>query len=339
MTNIIVEGGPDRVSVVVPPSSIKVSYDVGRTGRRGSIWFSGSGAPGPLTLPEVELFVNDMYSDSVTGKVYQYILLPNNTLDWVVSGQSTSGPPGPPGPAGPKGDQGDIGPQGIPGPKGDKGDVGPQGPMGPQGPQGLKGDQGIQGPKGDKGDQGPKGDKGDKGDQGIQGVKGDTGDVGPYELRGTGMPNGVVTASPGTYYTDTAGTNGAWRWLKESGTGNTGWTVVYGDTGWRNLSSIFVNGWIGVVRVRRVRATVTLLLDFVRSGTAVEVVTLPSGFTPSVNLKFTVTGGGAAQLIYLSWSGVLSKANTAHNGPTGGGETWSFLTTDPWPTTLPGTPA
>ena len=82
MTNIIVEGGPDRVSVVVPPSSIKVSYDVGRTGRRGSVWFAGSGAPGPLTIPEVELLVNDMYMDNSTGDVYQYILLPNNVGDW-----------------------------------------------------------------------------------------------------------------------------------------------------------------------------------------------------------------------------------------------------------------
>lgn len=58
------------------------------------------------------------------------------------------------------------------------------------------------------------------------------------ELRGTGMPNGVVTANPGTYYTDTAGTNGAWRWLKKSGTGNTGWECIVGDTGWRNLSGV-----------------------------------------------------------------------------------------------------
>ena len=93
------------------------------------------------------------------------------------------------------------------------------------------------------------------------------------------------------------------------------------------------------MRVRRVDATVTLLLDFVRGGTAVEVLTLPSGFTPSAILKFTVTGGGAAQVITLSFSGVLSKASTAHTGPTAGGETWSFLTTDPWPTTLPGSPA
>lgn len=179
MTNVIVEGGPDRVSVVVPPSSIKVSYDVGRTGRRGSIWFAGSGAPGPLTLPEVELFVNDMYSDSVTGRVYQYILLPNNTLDWVVSGQSTSGPPGPPGPAGPKGDQGDIGPQGI------------QGEPGPVGPQG---EQGIQGPKGDTG---PKGDKGDTGAQGLKGDKGDTGPEGPSGQAGSYV--GVKTVTGTTY--------------------------------------------------------------------------------------------------------------------------------------------
>ena len=91
MTNIIVEGGPDRVSVVVPPASIKVSYEVGRTGRRGSLWFAGSGAPGPLTLPEVELFVNDMYMDSASGWIWQYILLPNNVADWVKAYQASAG--------------------------------------------------------------------------------------------------------------------------------------------------------------------------------------------------------------------------------------------------------
>lgn len=48
-------------------------------------------------------------------------------------------------------------------------------------------------------------------------------------LEGTGMPNGVVAAPPGAYYTDTSGTNGAWVWLKTSGTGTTGWVKsVYG---------------------------------------------------------------------------------------------------------------
>lgn len=59
------------------------------------------------------------------------------------------------------------------------------------------------------------------------------------ELFGLGMPNGVVTASKGVYYTDKNGTNGAWRWVKTTSTGNTGWKVVSGDTGWINISSYF----------------------------------------------------------------------------------------------------
>lgn len=56
-------------------------------------------------------------------------------------------------------------------------------------------------------------------------------------LSGTGSPEGAVTASPGATYTDTAGTCGAWQWVKVSGTGNTGWQVVYGDTGWRDMTA------------------------------------------------------------------------------------------------------
>lgn len=53
-----------------------------------------------------------------------------------------------------------------------------------------------------------------------------------YEIHGIGMPNGRVTASIGTTYVDTEMTNGALKWIKKSGTGNTGWKVVEGDTGW-----------------------------------------------------------------------------------------------------------
>lgn len=59
--------------------------------------------------------------------------------------------------------------------------------------------------------------------------------------RGTGFPNGVVTANVGTVYIDTAITNGASSWVKKSGTGNTGWVVLEGDTGWRDVTSIFTN--------------------------------------------------------------------------------------------------
>ena len=53
-----------------------------------------------------------------------------------------------------------------------------------------------------------------------------------YEIRGTGMPNGVVEAPIGTTYIDTAKTNGALKWIKTTDGGNTGWKVIEGDTGW-----------------------------------------------------------------------------------------------------------
>ena len=56
-----------------------------------------------------------------------------------------------------------------------------------------------------------------------------------YEIHGTGMPNGKVEAPVGTTYVDTAVTNGALKWIKRSGTGNQGWEVLTGDTGWRTL--------------------------------------------------------------------------------------------------------
>lgn len=53
-----------------------------------------------------------------------------------------------------------------------------------------------------------------------------------HEMRGTGMPNGVVEAPIGATYIDTAKTNGALKWIKTTDDGNTGWKVVEGDTGW-----------------------------------------------------------------------------------------------------------
>ena len=50
------------------------------------------------------------------------------------------------------------------------------------------------------------------------------------QFQGHGSPNGVVAAPVGSIYTDLAATNGAIRWIKTSGTENTGWKVEYGDT-------------------------------------------------------------------------------------------------------------
>lgn len=77
-----------------------------------------------------------------------------------------------------------------------------------------------------------------------------------WEIHGRGMPNGVVTAPVGTTYVDEAVTNGALKWIKKSGTGNTGWEVLIGDTGWKMLPSVSKLG-NSFVKVRRVNNVVS----------------------------------------------------------------------------------
>ena len=77
-----------------------------------------------------------------------------------------------------------------------------------------------------------------------------------YEIHGTGMPDGRVSAPIGTTYVDTAVTNGALKWIKESGNGNTGWKVLIGDTGWRTLNSLSRLG-SSFIKIRRVNNLVT----------------------------------------------------------------------------------
>lgn len=87
-------------------------------------------------------------------------------------------------------------------------------------------------------------------------TSGNTGQVNEYEIHGTGMPNGKVTAPVGTTYVDTAVTNGALKWIKRTGNNNQGWEVLTGDTGWRtlNIKSKLGNSYL---KVRRKNDTVT----------------------------------------------------------------------------------
>lgn len=77
-----------------------------------------------------------------------------------------------------------------------------------------------------------------------------------YEIHGTGMPNGRVSAPIGTTYVDTAVTNGALKWIKESGNGDIGWKILIGDTGWRTLNSLSRLG-SSFIKIRRVNNLVT----------------------------------------------------------------------------------
>lgn len=214
--------------------------------------------------------------------------------DGLPGAKGERGEQGPIGPVGPKGAdglpgiKGERGADGLPGAKGDKGDTGERGPIGPQGPQGLTGPQGQRGETGQQGLQGPIGPQGLQGERGRDGrdgvgtaqkltLSGNTltlsdgggsvtlpsqpaantpaGQANEYEIHGTGMPNGKVTAPVGTTYVDTAATNGALKWIKRTGTNNQGWEVLTGDTGWRTLNIVSKLG-NSYLKVRRKNDTV-----------------------------------------------------------------------------------
>ena len=196
------------------------------------------------------------------------------------------------GPIGPQGPQGLTGPQGQRGETGQQGLQGIQGPIGPQGLQGERGQDGQAGPRGERGEQGPIGQTGPQGPIGLTGPKGadgvgipqkltlsgntlilsdgggsvtlpsqpasnaPAGQLNQYEIHGTGMPNGRISAPVGTTYVDTAVTSGALKWIKRQGSGNQGWEVLTGDTGWRtlNIKSKLGNSYL---KVRRKNDVVT----------------------------------------------------------------------------------
>lgn len=185
------------------------------------------------------------------------------------------GPIGPQGETGPRGQDGQQGLQGIQGERGQDGQPGPKGDTGERGPQGLQGIQGATGPKGENGRDGRDG-VGIPQKLSIAGnvvtlsdgggsitlptttatPSNTQGQVNQYEIHGTGMPNGKVTAPVGTTYVDTAVTSGALKWIKRQGSGNQGWEVLTGDTGWRtlNIKSKLGNSYL---KVRRKNDVVT----------------------------------------------------------------------------------
>ena len=180
---------------------------------------------------------------------------------------------------------GEKGERGEPGPRGERGE------QGPPGPQGLQGERGQDGQRGERGEQGPIGQTGPAGPQGPIGLTGSKGADGvgipqtlslsgntltlshgggtvnlsassqnaptsSSELIGEGMPNGKVDGTIGQTYVDTKKTNGALKWIKRTASGNQGWFVLDGDTGWKKLNVLSKLG-NSYMQVRRVNDTVS----------------------------------------------------------------------------------
>ena len=215
-------------------------------------------------------------------------------LRTISSTPGPKGDKGETGERGPQGLQGLTGPQGPQGIQGERGPEGPrgadglQGSIGPQGVQGERGQDGQAGPKGERGEQGQVGPTGPQGPIGLTGPKGADGvgipqkltlngntlilsdgggsvtlpessnnsSTSSSELIGEGMPNGKVNGTIGQTYVDTKKTNGALKWIKRTASGNQGWFVLDGDTGWKKLNVLSKLG-NSYMQVRRVNDTVS----------------------------------------------------------------------------------
>ena len=188
-----------------------------------------------------------------------------------------------------------------------------------------------------------------------------------HEIRGTGSPEGRITAEIGTTYVDVNVTNGALKWIKESGNGNTGWRVLIGDTGWRTLNSVSRSG-NSFIKIRRVNNLVTYQFGglqwgwfgvgkrngpgFVRhnsSGDKGAKLTYPNGIPEGFRSENSLVGpiyddkGRPYGIWYLGGKSDLNFIQFTFNEdiPTNKDigdirvSAISYLTDEPWPTKLP----
>ena len=188
-----------------------------------------------------------------------------------------------------------------------------------------------------------------------------------YEIRGTGFPNGMVTAPVGTTYVDTAVTNGALKWIKRRGNDNKGWEVLTGDTGWctLNIQSKLGNSFL---KVRRKNDTVTYQFGGLQWGWFGIVRRGGPGYSSQASDRERNCFILMAQKIPLGFRSESSLIGTVYNdkgkrygtwylaGPSDGNHlrfqfddpiptdsdigdirvsSISYLTSEPWPVTLP----
>ena len=189
-----------------------------------------------------------------------------------------------------------------------------------------------------------------------------------HEIRGTGSPEGRITAEIGTTYVDVNVTNGALKWIKESGNGNTGWRVLIGDTGWRTLntvSKLTVGSRTSFIKIRRVNNLVSYQFGGLEWGwfgiirrygkgfsgqsqkgaKVIDINGIPIGFRSENSLIGNIFNDKGE--IYGIWYlGGKSDSNFMHmtfekDIPTDKDigdirvSAVSYITDDPWPTTLP----
>ena len=193
------------------------------------------------------------------------------------------------------------------------------------------------------------------------------GQVNQYEIHGEGMPNGKVDGTLGQTYVDTRKTNGALKWIKRTPSGNQGWVVLDGDTGWKKLNVLSKLG-NSYLQVRRVNDTVYYQFGglqwgwfgIVRRGNPAFIAHpgnrdkkcflianggIPSGYRASSSLigqifnddgipygTWYVGGYGDANHLRFQFTDPVPTDRDIGDIRV---SAISYITDDPWPTTLP----
>lgn len=145
-----------------------------------------------------------------------------------------------------------------------------------------------------------------------------------------------VTAAPvGATFSSTDGASvGAWQWQKLPA----GWTVGFGDTGFRDITGLLSTGWTAsTLKISRVGFMVTLIAVGLTPGPAATSTIISNPFTNLISphsvpiVGPTPSGIGS---IVLNGSGLTGSASIGSFSGTGTWRTWGN-----WPATLIGVAA
>ncbi|PPG39479.1 hypothetical protein [Pseudoclavibacter sp. RFBA6] len=275
------------------------------------------------------------------------------------------GEPGPPGPVGPPGPAGRDGIDGAPGRDGADSVVpGPQGAPGRDGIDGRDGaDSAVPGPVGPPGPPGAASTVPGPVGPGVPtgGAAGQVltktgaanyatawqnlppaGLVGPGRPdvpAGTGLASEIAAAPVGTVYTSTDGASvNAWAWRKRP----TGWVVIDGDSGWRNITAD-TNLGSGRLLIRRRNSELLVQLDSFRAtnGGTGTFYTPPTGFQydgPSNSIARI----NSTVVEVIGRFGAAGGATVFRNQGTAAAGEKGYITLPAildWPSSLPGAPA
>ena len=179
-------------------------------------------------------------------------------------------------------------------------------------------------------------------------------------LSGKGSPESVISAAPGSTYlqTDSVVDVKGWiRWIKATGTGNTGWVAgPEADTGWRAVTpGIAMFDVVHRLTMRRRGTTVTVIgrLQSTSGGSPWgDILSLPDGWrcldytAKGIGNLYDTTVGGYQPFVLTS---LVSTMLLSAAQPRGGSSTVgpnsqiefevSWTVDNAWPTSLPGSAA